>query len=97
MTSVRLNPSEAEFEATLATPPAMRTYFGLEVLPMGQTRVVRVADIKALPFFDFWWASMAGSTMLGTREEGYVYLHDWEAFARLFIATGRHRYLPEPS
>lgn len=37
-----------------------------------------------------------GSTTLGHpgTDEHFVYLHDWERFARLFISTGRHRYMP---
>lgn len=66
------------------------TYFGL---PVVRDRLVPLADICRLPFFDFWQESSTGSAML-LEDDGtqYVYLHDWEAFARLFIETGKHRY-----
>lgn len=69
------------------------TYFGLEVLT---NQMVREADIKALPFYAFWYASSIGSAGLAdpvTREH-FVHLHDWQAFAQLFIRTGRHRFSP---
>lgn len=87
----------AEFELALAMPPIERTYFGLEVLSIGQTHVVREADIKALPFYAFWQESRAGSASPRDRDESYVYLHDWKAFAKLFITTGRHRHMPDSS
>lgn len=66
------------------------TYFGL---PVVRDRLVPLADIRRLPFFDFWKESATGSATLrdddGTE---YVYLYDWEAFSRLFIETGKHRY-----
>jgi len=73
---------------------AKRTYFGLEII---QGKLIRRTDIAALPFADFWAASSIGSTTLKENKTGveYVYLHDWEAFARLFIRTGRHRFMPD--
>lgn len=67
------------------------TYFGL---PIVDERLVRVDDIKALPFFKFWEESATGSTML-QHDDGtvFVYLHDWERFAHLFIKTGKHRFM----
>ncbi|MNK94972.1 hypothetical protein D3C87_1151940 [compost metagenome] len=65
------------------------TYFGL---PVVRDRV-RVADIRRLPFFNFWQESAQGSTMVCDEQgEPSVPLYDWEAFARLFIETGKHRY-----
>ena len=63
----------------------------LEVL---NDKLVRLSDIEALPFADFWRESSSGSTMLVDSRTGepFVYLHDWEAFAELFIKTGKHRY-----
>lgn len=74
---------------------ATKTYFGLPVL---DDKLVRRADIEALPFAEFWRESAVGSTMLDDEIRGqcFVYLHDWERFARLFIETGRHRYMPVP-
>lgn len=69
------------------------TYFGLEII---DGKLVREADIMRLPFGSFWRESSMGSTTLGHpgTDEHFVYLHDWERFARLFISTGRHRYMP---
>lgn len=65
------------------------TYFGL---PIVNDKLVRLDDIRRLPFFSFWEESARGSTMLqGDEGALFVYLHDWENFARLFIATGKHR------
>jgi hypothetical protein len=74
-----------------------RTYFGLEVIAMEDKVVVRYSDIERLPFFDFWLNSARGSAMLAGPDggPGFVYLRDWEAFACLFIRTGRHRYMPQ--
>ena len=70
-----------------------RTYFGLEIV---QGKLVRKSDIMALPFAEFWRESSVGSTMLREHDTGekFVYLHDWERFARFFIETGRHRFMP---
>lgn len=75
-----------------------RTYFGLEVLELGGCRVVRKADIQQLPFYEFWEDSAIGSTYIASKDgsQGFVYLHDWVAFAELFIKTGRHRCMPDP-
>lgn len=72
---------------------AKRTYFGLEIV---QGKLIRKSDIVALPFADFWVASSVGSAFLtdDKTEEEFIYLDDWEAFARLFIQTGRHRFMP---
>ena len=69
----------------------MHTYFGLEVV---RGQFVRLADIEALPFVDFWRVSTTGTTFLHDPETAIslVYLHDWERFCRLFIQTGQHRF-----
>lgn len=69
------------------------TYFGLEIV---NKRLVRETDILQLPFADFWRESSVGSTTLDDAQtsERFVYLHDWERFAELFIDTGRHRFMP---
>jgi len=71
---------------------AKRTYFGLEIV---QGKLIRKSDIVALPFSDFWAASSVGSAFLTDDQTGeeFIYLRDWEAFARLFIQTGRHRFM----
>ena len=59
-------------------------------------KLVSLSDIEALPFVDFWRMSSSGSTTLIDTQTGqsFVYLHDWEAFAELFIRTGKHRFQP---
>jgi len=69
-----------------------RTFFGLHILSVEQALFVRGAEIRLLPFYEFWIESMAGSTMQEVNGVDLVYLHDWESFAREFIATGKHRY-----
>ncbi|MEW9572921.1 hypothetical protein ABQJ54_14280 [Rhodanobacter sp. Si-c] len=75
-----------------------RIYFGLEVVELRGTRVVRKADIQRLPFYEFSEDSAAGSSSLAGKDgpTEFVYLHDWVTFAELFIQTGRHRYVPDP-
>ena len=69
------------------------TYFGVPVYPFGGTECVLREDLKKLPFFEFWEASALGSTYM-QKEDGQaaIYLHDFEAFSRLFIKTGKHRF-----
>lgn len=84
---------------TLSAPFALArdmntTYFGL---PIVRDNLVRLDDIRRLPFFSFWEESARGSTMLiGDQDEVFVYLHDWEHFAELFIKTGTHRHSKPP-
>lgn len=69
---------------------ANTTYFGLPIIA---GKLVRLSDIEALPFADFWRESAKGSAVLvDAHGETFVYLHDWQAFAELFIRTGRHRW-----
>lgn len=65
------------------------SFFGLLVF---EGKLIRESDIAKLPFYDFWRESARGSTLPIFDDESYVYLHDWEAFCRLFIKTGKHRY-----
>lgn len=65
------------------------TFFGL---PVFDGKLVRETDIAKLPFYEFWRESARGSTQPILDGEVYVYLHDWEAFCRLFINTGKHRH-----
>lgn len=70
-----------------------KTYFGLAVV---RGKLVRLDDIRRLPFFSFWEESARGSAMLKDDDGAlFVYLHDWENFARLFIQTGKHRFSPD--
>jgi len=66
------------------------TYFGL---PIVRDQLVRLDDIRRLPFFSFWEESARWSAMLRDDSgEHFVYLHDWETFSLLFIKTGKHRF-----
>lgn len=72
-----------------------KTFFGLEITN-GQS--VRLTDIVSLPFAGFWQDSAVGSGQLQNPQSGdwLIHLHDWKAFALLFIATGRHRNMHGP-
>ena len=65
------------------------SYFGVEVI---DDAFVSQEAIESLPFYDFWLESASGSTMLSIDNKNYIYLHDWEAFCKLFIKTGKHRH-----
>ena len=69
-----------------------KTFFGLDVVTVDGAEFVCVDDIRKLPFFEFWLASSAGSTMRQHGDITLVFLHDWEVFSQLFIRTGRHRF-----
>lgn len=66
-----------------------KSYFGIKVY---DDLYVKDADIKELPFYDFFNESMVGSALPIIDNEIYIYLHDWESFCILFIKTGKHRY-----
>jgi hypothetical protein len=66
-----------------------KTYFGIEIF---ENYYVKEADIKELPFYDFFNDSMLGSAFPIIDGEVYIHLHDWESFCELFIKTGKHRY-----
>ena len=68
------------------------TYFGL---PIVRGKYVCDADIKALPFYEFWSDSARGIGCVGDPETGEVLipLRDWEKFSVRFIETGRPRNL----
>jgi hypothetical protein len=70
-------------------PIKNKSYFGLEI---HQENLIKVNDIKKLPFYDFWLDSSKGSTQPIIDNEGYVYLCDFENFSKLFIETGKHRF-----
>lgn len=69
------------------------SYFGL---PIVDGKLVLESDIAQLPFYDFWRDSARSSTMPIIDGKAHVYLHDWEAFCRRFIETGRHRFSATP-
>lgn len=69
-------------------PTKNRTFFGL----IHKGNLIKVSDIKKLPFYDFWYESSKGSTYAIIDDEEYVYLSDFESFSKLFIKTGKHRF-----
>ncbi|MGJ0333192.1 hypothetical protein NG752_04070 [Aliarcobacter cryaerophilus] len=70
-------------------PTKNKTFFGLEIY---QDKLIKIDDIKKLPFYDLWYESSKGSTQPLIDNEEYVYLSDFESFSKLFIETGKHRF-----
>lgn len=70
-------------------PTKNKTFFGLEI---HQDKLIKIDDIKKLPFYDLWYESSKGSTQPLIDNEEYVYLSDFESFSKLFIETGKHRF-----
>lgn len=57
--------------------------------------LVREIDVKRLPFYDFWKENALGSTCFADEQnpgKSLIYVHDWEAFCKLFIKTGKHKF-----
>ena len=68
--------------------------FGVPVMrPVGQRDfpVIMEHHIAALPFYPFWRDSSIGSAQSLIDEQAAVFLHDWNAFCRRFVRTGKHR------
>ena len=68
--------------------------FGVPVMrPVGQRDfpVIMEHHIAALPFYPFWRDSSIGSAQSLIDGQATVFLHDWNAFCRRFVHTGRHR------
>ena len=68
--------------------------FGVPVMrPVGQRDfpVIMEHHIAALPFYPFWRDSSIGSAQSLIDGQAAVFLHDWNAFCRLFVRTGKHR------
>ena len=68
--------------------------FGVPVRPpagQGDCPVVMERHIAELPFYLFWRDSSIGSAQNLIDGQAAVFLHDWNAFCRLFVRTGRHR------
>ena len=71
------------------------TCFGVPVIrPAGQDRcpIVMERHIAALPFYPFWQDSSIGSAQSMIDGQTAVFLHYWNAFCRLFVRTGKHRF-----
>ncbi len=68
--------------------------FGVPVMrPVGQRDFLVIMEhhIAALPFYPFWRDSSIGSAQSLIDGQATVFLHDWNAFCRRFVRTGRHR------
>ena len=68
--------------------------FGVPVMrPVGQRDfpVIMEHHIAALPFYPFWRDSSIGSAQSLIDGQAAVFLHDWNAFCRRFVRTGKHR------
>ena len=68
--------------------------FGVPVMrPVGQgdCPVVMEHHIAELPFYPFWRDSSIGSAQSLIDGQAAVFLHDWNAFCRRFVRTGKHR------
>ena len=68
--------------------------FGVPVMrPAGQRDfpVVMECHIAELPFYSFWRDSSIGSAQSLIDKQAAVFLHDWNAFCRRFVRTGKHR------
>ncbi|MCT7635873.1 hypothetical protein N5U36_10455 [Aliarcobacter butzleri] len=70
-------------------PLKNKTFFGLEI---HQDKLIKIDDIKKLPFYDFWLESSKGSTYAIIDNEEYAYLNDFENFSKLFIEIGKNRF-----
>ena len=68
--------------------------FGVPVMRpagRGDCPVVMERHIAELPFYPFWRDSSIGSAQSLIDGQAAVFLHDWNAFCRRFVRTGRHR------
>ena len=57
----------------------------------GNYPVVMERHIAELPFYSFWRDSSIGSAQSLIDGQAAVFLHDWNAFCRRFVRTGKHR------
>ncbi len=57
----------------------------------GDCPVVMERHIAELPFYLFWRDSSIGSAQSLIDGQAAVFLHDWNAFCRRFVRTGKHR------
>jgi hypothetical protein len=68
-----------------------KTFFGLEIV---NGRGVRLADIKRLPFANFWSEGITYLSQIkdNATNEWLLPATKWTEFSRHFIATGRHNF-----
>ncbi len=80
-----MQPAHALPETACFGVPVMRT------AGQGDCPVVMECHIAELPFYSFWRDSSIGSAQSLIDGQATVFLHDWNAFCRRFVRTGRHR------
>lgn len=80
-----MQPAHALPETACFGVPVMRT------AGQGNSPVVMERHIAELPFYSFWRDSSIGSAQSLIDGQAAVFLHDWNAFCRRFVRTGRHR------
>ena len=80
-----MQPADALPETACFGVPVMRT------AGQGNSPVVMERHIAELPFYSFWRDSSIGSAQSLIDGQATVFLHDWNAFCRRFVRTGRHR------
>lgn len=97
--SLGINPAEAHIilqNAFMQPAHALpeTACFGVPVMrpaEQGDCPVVMERHIAELPFYSFWRDSSIGSAQSLIDGQAAVFLHDWNAFCRLFVRTGKHR------
>lgn len=75
-----------------------KTYFGLSYFKCDNGSPdkadlmigVQLFHIEKLPFYDFWYASDFGSSMIKDNRTPCVYLDDWENFCKSLIKVNKH-------
>ena len=80
-----MQPAHALPETACFGVPVMRT------AGQGNSPVVMARHIAELPFYSFWRDSSIGSAQSLIDGQAAVFLHDWNAFCRRFVRTGKHR------
>ena len=80
-----MQPAHALPETACFGVPVMRT------AEQGDSPVVMERHIAELPFYSFWRDSSIGSAQSLIDGQAAVFLHDWNAFCRRFVRTGKHR------
>lgn len=80
-----MQPAHALPETACFGVPVMRT------ADQGDSPVVMERHIAELPFYSFWRDSSIGSAQSLIDGQAAVFLHDWNAFCRRFVRTGKHR------
>ena len=80
-----MQPAHALPETACFGVPVMRT------AGQGNSPVVMERHIAELPFYSFWRDSSIGSAQSLIDGQAAVFLHDWNAFCRRFVRTGKHR------